>query len=76
MLKSKDIACADCMHRGVCKYEDDLRKAQAAVDGVKISLGGELGEVTLHDLSWIAPVVLGCTHKRYDRGGVTIRSVE
>lgn len=70
MLNPKEIACEKCVHKGVCKYESDLLKAQAAVDDIKV------GETAIRDMPWIA-VVLSCAHARYDRsGGISIRGLE
>lgn len=77
MLKPERIACADCMHKGVCKYENDLHDAQTAVNNVKIDSGRGNANVAVSEMSWIAPVVLSCMYKRVENtGGIRARSSE
>lgn len=65
MFNAKETCCTNCAHKDVCLCKERFLKAVEAIDEVVVNLppvDGKTCTIRLHDIPWIKPVELVCSH--------------
>lgn len=70
MNNTNIMLCTNCIHRDVCKNDEEFKIVQLAITSMKIDLGGDNNIVRLCDIPYIKPVELQC---KYFRKEVNVR---
>lgn len=59
--------CNTCLHKEVCKFKDQYKKAQDATQNIMVSFEDN-SMIELRYINWIEPIRLSCRHYYVDCG--------